>query len=310
MEASSTDKRILRELAMAVAEIAATPEQKENARRWTRHNDLERGRPMVLAFPEGAWRELLPDATLACEDETCPELRAAVAAADLPMGTLSGRQRRRGGRPLPHFRREGVRLGVGAAPHQFRPDSGRLPHRPGARQSVRRGQAPHPRTPHRLAGDRGAPPASSRNIRRPAPRGVGGAFPGRHFPARSLFAAPRAGQHVHGFGRQPRTCPPGGWQAGRRRDRHAQVAGGRGCVDAGLGEPLRRFGWDELHGATARPGLRWQAGAASGLVGLRHGPDLLRGVPGDARGVRLDPRETLPGAVRAELLRLLRAPAP
>ena len=34
---------------------------------WQRHNRLESARPMVLVFPEGAWRELLPDSALECE---------------------------------------------------------------------------------------------------------------------------------------------------------------------------------------------------------------------------------------------------
>jgi len=36
---------------------------------WKRHNTLERVRPMVLVFPEGSWRELLPRDVCQCEDE-------------------------------------------------------------------------------------------------------------------------------------------------------------------------------------------------------------------------------------------------
>ena len=36
---------------------------------WTRHNSLERVRPMILVFPEGAWEELLPQSSLTCEGE-------------------------------------------------------------------------------------------------------------------------------------------------------------------------------------------------------------------------------------------------
>ena len=60
------DRDTLRTLARRVADVAAQPRQQQNAERWRRHNDLERARPMVLAFPEGAWRELLPDRQLTC----------------------------------------------------------------------------------------------------------------------------------------------------------------------------------------------------------------------------------------------------
>ncbi len=60
------DRNTLRELARRVAEVAARPEQGAKAALWRRHNDLERVRPMVLVFPEGSWRELLPDSQLVC----------------------------------------------------------------------------------------------------------------------------------------------------------------------------------------------------------------------------------------------------
>jgi hypothetical protein len=41
---------------------------------WRRHNRLERVRPMILVFPEGSWRELLPDSTLQCEDARAREI--------------------------------------------------------------------------------------------------------------------------------------------------------------------------------------------------------------------------------------------
>jgi hypothetical protein len=63
---SATDRATLRALARRVTDIAAQPRQAQNADMWRRHNDLERVRPMVLAFPEGAWRELLPDSQLTC----------------------------------------------------------------------------------------------------------------------------------------------------------------------------------------------------------------------------------------------------
>jgi hypothetical protein len=52
------DRRLLRDLGRRVAEIGNRPDQAEKAERWRRHNDLQPGRPMVLIFPEGAWREM------------------------------------------------------------------------------------------------------------------------------------------------------------------------------------------------------------------------------------------------------------
>ena len=66
---SKKDKSILRGLACRVAEIGDLSLQEEKAEMWRRHNGLERVRPMVLIFPEGAWRELLPQSDLACESE-------------------------------------------------------------------------------------------------------------------------------------------------------------------------------------------------------------------------------------------------
>jgi len=57
----------LRELAKQVAAAAADPVQEDRVAMWRRHNALERVRPMVLVFPEGAWRELLPQADLTTE---------------------------------------------------------------------------------------------------------------------------------------------------------------------------------------------------------------------------------------------------
>ncbi len=61
------DREILKQLASQVAKIAENPIHAENAKLWTRHNDLKSTRPMVLAFPEGAWREMMPHSDLKCE---------------------------------------------------------------------------------------------------------------------------------------------------------------------------------------------------------------------------------------------------
>lgn len=65
----SSDRQILRDLAKRVADIAALPVQEERRGLWRKHNRLQRVRPMVLFFPEGSWRELLPDSVLQCQDQ-------------------------------------------------------------------------------------------------------------------------------------------------------------------------------------------------------------------------------------------------
>lgn len=74
MKISENDRQILLELAHSVAEIGNLPVQKERADLWTRHNDLHPVRPMVLIFPEGAWREMLPDSALKTTSPKAREL--------------------------------------------------------------------------------------------------------------------------------------------------------------------------------------------------------------------------------------------
>jgi len=63
------DRKILRDLAKRVADVAALPVQAERRQAWRLHNDLKTKRPMILVFPEGSWEELLPDKVLRCEEE-------------------------------------------------------------------------------------------------------------------------------------------------------------------------------------------------------------------------------------------------
>jgi hypothetical protein len=69
MNLSSNDRTILRDLAKRVAEVAALPVQSERRELWKRHNSLKPARPMILIFPEGSWRELLPETALRCQDK-------------------------------------------------------------------------------------------------------------------------------------------------------------------------------------------------------------------------------------------------
>ena len=71
---SPRDRTLLRDLALQVAEIGNDPIQTRKAEAWTKHNDLQRVRPMVLVFPEGAWRELLPDEVLETESDLARDL--------------------------------------------------------------------------------------------------------------------------------------------------------------------------------------------------------------------------------------------
>ncbi|MFO7696700.1 MAG: hypothetical protein R6X16_06040 [Anaerolineae bacterium] len=64
---SPHDRAMLRDLAHRVVEIGHLPVMAERRALWKRHNALERVRPMLLVFPEGAWRELLPGSTMRCQ---------------------------------------------------------------------------------------------------------------------------------------------------------------------------------------------------------------------------------------------------
>jgi hypothetical protein len=66
---SEKDKSILQDLAKRVAEIGSLPIMEERRQMWLRHNRLERVRPLILVFPEGSWRELLPWESLQCVTE-------------------------------------------------------------------------------------------------------------------------------------------------------------------------------------------------------------------------------------------------
>ena len=62
------EKKYLRQLANRVSEIADLPVQEERRALWKRHHALAKERPLVLIFPEGSWRELLPEDQWVCQD--------------------------------------------------------------------------------------------------------------------------------------------------------------------------------------------------------------------------------------------------
>jgi len=90
MNISEKDSRILRGLAERVRDIANMPEQETKRQMWFRHNRLERGKPMVLIFPEGSWGELLSDKDLETGSDFLPELRIAPATPYISMGAYAG----------------------------------------------------------------------------------------------------------------------------------------------------------------------------------------------------------------------------
>jgi hypothetical protein len=65
---SQKDKKILRELALSVAEIAASPIQKQKRNRWKQHNDLTETIPLIFCDPEMAWYEIFPATALQCRE--------------------------------------------------------------------------------------------------------------------------------------------------------------------------------------------------------------------------------------------------
>ncbi|NOY82779.1 MAG: hypothetical protein GXP31_17410 [Kiritimatiellaeota bacterium] len=67
------DRSIVRNLAARVAEIAALPAQRQRRDLWVRLNRLERTRPLIhiQALAQNIWEELIPEATLLCEDRFC-----------------------------------------------------------------------------------------------------------------------------------------------------------------------------------------------------------------------------------------------
>ena len=61
---AAAEREVLRDLARRVGDAAALPVMEERRALWRRHNALQPARPLLLVFPEGAWRELLPESAL------------------------------------------------------------------------------------------------------------------------------------------------------------------------------------------------------------------------------------------------------
>lgn len=65
---SNADKEVLRELAKELAEITGSPIMAERKKLWTRHNNLEKTRPLILCDPENGWNEIILDKDIRCEN--------------------------------------------------------------------------------------------------------------------------------------------------------------------------------------------------------------------------------------------------
>ena len=64
---SKVERSILHDLASKVAELAARPIEREKAKLWTRHNDLEDVRPPIFCDPENGWNEIITQDQIRCE---------------------------------------------------------------------------------------------------------------------------------------------------------------------------------------------------------------------------------------------------
>ena len=67
-EISTEERRILRELAQKLHELANRPEQEEKKELWYRHNNLEETRPLIVCDPENGWYEIIPASSLQCKN--------------------------------------------------------------------------------------------------------------------------------------------------------------------------------------------------------------------------------------------------
>ncbi|MBI5725240.1 MAG: hypothetical protein HZA50_14875 [Planctomycetes bacterium] len=69
---SPEDRKILRDLAKRAAEIASSQQMKDRISLWKKHNSLSPVRPMILVFPEGGWKEILPDSCKCSRKDLVP----------------------------------------------------------------------------------------------------------------------------------------------------------------------------------------------------------------------------------------------
>ncbi|MEW5785754.1 MAG: hypothetical protein AB1767_11900 [Bacillota bacterium] len=63
------EQKILRNLALRVAELSAKPEQNRKKSLWLSHNALRRTKPLIVCDPENGWNEIIIEEKLECENE-------------------------------------------------------------------------------------------------------------------------------------------------------------------------------------------------------------------------------------------------
>ena len=63
-----SERDVLRQLAKRQSEIAALPIQADRIRMWKDFNSLKPHRPMVLAYAERGWCDLVPESELQCKN--------------------------------------------------------------------------------------------------------------------------------------------------------------------------------------------------------------------------------------------------
>ncbi|MDD2710746.1 MAG: hypothetical protein PHV34_22425 [Verrucomicrobiae bacterium] len=78
MMMSNEDRRVLRDLAQRVAEIAAMPVMAERRDLWRRHNAMEKVRPVIYVNPQGSWGELVSEKSLVCAGEEARGIEQAL----------------------------------------------------------------------------------------------------------------------------------------------------------------------------------------------------------------------------------------
>lgn len=61
------ERKVLRELAKQVAELAARPCEEEKKKLWIMHNDLQPVRPLVFCDPEMGWNEIIGQNQILCK---------------------------------------------------------------------------------------------------------------------------------------------------------------------------------------------------------------------------------------------------
>jgi hypothetical protein len=89
---SAPDRDLLRALAGQVADLAVRPIEDEKRQRWTAHNDLVPGRPLIFCDPENGWNEIVTPDQIRCEGELAKQWEM-VLRKEIFWGTRMGDDR-------------------------------------------------------------------------------------------------------------------------------------------------------------------------------------------------------------------------